>query len=78
MKRTVKLNEVVEALNHAEKFHTSVEAVEWKDDETQTGLIVVSTETSVGKYFYNVAFTFANDKIAIDEETAFGTSKELM
>lgn len=47
MKRTVKLNEVVKALNHAEKFHTSVEAVEWKDDETQTGLIVVSTETSV-------------------------------
>lgn len=34
MKRTVKLNEVVKALNHAEKFHTSVEAVEWKDDET--------------------------------------------
>ena len=71
MKRTVKLNEVVEALNHAEKFHTSVEAVEWKDDETQTGLIVVSTETSVGEYFYNVAFTFANDNIAIDEEQDF-------
>ena len=71
MKRTVKLNEVVKALNHTEKFHTSVEAVEWKDDETQTGLIVVSTETSVGEYFYNVAFTFANDKIAIDEEQDF-------
>lgn len=71
MKKTIKLNELVKALNNAEKFHTSVEAVEWKDNETQTGLIVVSAETSVGNYFYNVAFTFANDKITIDEEQDF-------
>ncbi len=51
------------------------EYAEWKERESNKirlcRCMQLGYGASVGEYFYNVAFTFANDKIAIDEEQDF-------
>lgn len=70
MQKTVKLNELAKELNNA-SFDMFLDSIEWKNDETQNGLIVITAETNVGQFFYNVFFTFANGEITIDDQQDF-------
>lgn len=79
MKKTIKLSQLVEALNNTTEFTSYIDFSQEATDRSGKiqGLLVIKAETAVGQYWYNAFFDFdpecedAAEAFELDEEQDF-------